>query len=162
MNSLQKTKQLFSHCVSLWGSVTTNCGVESNWWCVQIILVTHNYLLISTTSKWVPTAINCTLWPFSYNTHHLIVCEMKTIDISFHEESTGEGPQALTCSRMWADHLALLIFIYADWHVWKMVPFSFQQTLKSPPILIKEVENSWIFIWVIIPCEARQVKSSHF
>lgn len=81
-------KYFFSHCVSLWGSVTTNCGVESNRWCVQIILVTHNYLLISTKSKLVHTAINCTLWPFSYNTHHLIVCGMKTVDISFNEETS--------------------------------------------------------------------------
>lgn len=113
--------------------------VYSNWWCVQIILVTHNYLLISTTSKLMHTAINHNLWPYSYKIHHLIVCEMKTVDISFHAETSNlrgslvkrtvvKVLKPLPATWLWANHFSCLIFDFVSCHLWTMVPISSSQT----------------------------------
>lgn len=72
---------------------------------MQIVLVTHNYVLISKTSKLVHTAINRTLWPSGYKIHQLIVCEMKILILAFMQKlatsvgvvTSGEEAQAFTC-----------------------------------------------------------------
>ena len=132
--------------------------------------MTHNYLLISTTSKWVHTAINCTLWPFSYNTHPLTVCGMKIVDTIFQAETSSlsgsqwegieEGPQALTCSTMWADHFSLLIFNAAGCHVRIRLLFSSHFILKNLiQFSSKKFKNSVKF-GGLASYEGKQVKSS--